>query len=148
MSGIFNIVTAQAEYAVAAMVELAFVPEGESLRSPEIARRLEVSSASLEQVMVRLRRHDLVQSFRGAQGGYALIRPADAISVAEVLSVFLGTRESASTQGSFRSLRLVVNEALRDLENALTAKARALTIADLAARTRLRNDAMAVMPGL
>ena len=148
MSGIFAIVTSQAEYAVSAMVELAATAGGGSIRSPEIARRLDVPAASLEQVMVRLRRHGLVRSFRGAAGGYALARPADEITVSEVLAVFLSTRGAERPGAPEVAIRQVVREEIDHLEAGLAAHAARLTIGALAARCQERNDAMAVMPGL
>ena len=142
------IVTSQAEYAVAALVELALAPRDESLRSPEIARRLEVPAASLEQVMVRLRRHGFVRSYRGASGGYALAHLPEDIVVADVLQVFLPTRDAQRPGPPDVTVRQVVRERLDGLEATLAESARDLRIGDLANRARERNDAMAYMPGL
>lgn len=148
MSAIFIIATVQVEYALAALVELASGAGLDSVRSPELARRLDVPSASLEQVLVRLRRHGLVQSFRGAQGGYALARPAEEIVLAEVLAAFLPTREWERPRVEGASPRLVVRDELDRLEGCFSEEARVVTIADLAKRSRQQNDAMAVAPGL
>jgi Rrf2 family protein len=51
----------------------------------DIARRQEIPLSYLEQLFVRLRRGNLVKSVRGAQGGYVLARPAEKITVAEVV---------------------------------------------------------------
>ncbi len=73
-------------YAVMAMADLA----GQSLRSAvslaEIAERQELSLAYLEQLFARLRRKGLVISVRGPGGGYRLAKPAEATSVAEVVT--------------------------------------------------------------
>lgn len=142
------IVTSQAEYAVSALVELALGPRDESLRSPEIARRLEVPAASLEQVMVRLRRHGFVQSYRGASGGYALAHLPEDIVVAEVLAVFLPTRDAHRPGPPEVTVRQVVRDRLDGLEATLSQAAQDLRISHLAERARERNDAMAYMPGL
>ncbi len=148
MSGIISIVTSQAEYAVSALVELALAPQGKSLRSPEIARRLDIPAASLEQVMVRLRRHGFVRSYRGASGGYALAHPPEDIVVGQVLGVFLPTRDAKRPGPPDVIVRQVVREQLDGLESTLAVAAGALRLSDLAEQARSRNDAMAYMPGL
>jgi Rrf2 family protein len=50
-----------------------------------ISERQRISLAYLEQLFVKLRRAGLVQSERGRTGGYRLGRPADRISVAEIM---------------------------------------------------------------
>lgn len=146
MESIFIIATVQLEHALAALVELAS-DEG-SLRSPELARRLDVPPASLEQVLVRLRRHGLVRSFRGAQGGYALGRPADQITLAEVLSAFLPTRQGGRAHGDMAVARQVARDELDRVERSFSLEARSTSIAELADRSQRRNDALAVAPGL
>jgi Rrf2 family protein len=51
----------------------------------DIARRQDIPPSYLEQLFAKLRRGHLVKSVRGAQGGYILARPADEITVAEVI---------------------------------------------------------------
>ena len=55
-----------------------------------IAERQDVPEAYLEQLMAVLKRAGLVTSTRGAQGGYALARPAEAITVGQVLRALEG----------------------------------------------------------
>ncbi len=72
-------------YAVTAMADLAKFGAGAAVPLSAIAERQHISLAYLEQLFVRLRRAGLVESARGRAGGYRLARPADAISVAEVM---------------------------------------------------------------
>jgi Rrf2 family protein len=67
------------------MVELARQPEGVPLQSREIAARQDIPQAYLDQLLVMLRRAGLVKSVRGAGGGYLLGRPANGLSVADIL---------------------------------------------------------------
>ena len=53
----------------------------------DIARRQHMPTSYLEQLFMKLRRGALVKSVRGAQGGYVLARPAEEITVAEVIRV-------------------------------------------------------------
>jgi Rrf2 family iron-sulfur cluster assembly transcriptional regulator len=73
-------------YAVMAMTELAGQRSDDALTLAAIAERQQISRAYLEQLFARLRREGLVRSVRGPGGGYRLARPADELSVAEVVT--------------------------------------------------------------
>ena len=77
-------------YAVMALTDLAAEGDtGAGARAvplASIAERQHISQAYLEQLFARLRRQGLVQSVRGAGGGYRLARPAEELSVAEVVT--------------------------------------------------------------
>ena len=82
-------VTSKSRYAVVAMAELARsgptpVPIG------TIAERREMPVQFLEQLFSTLRRNGLLSSHRGVKGGYTLARPADEISVLEVVQALDG----------------------------------------------------------
>jgi Rrf2 family transcriptional regulator, iron-sulfur cluster assembly transcription factor len=51
-----------------------------------IAERQHISLAYLEQLFARLRRAGLVESARGRTGGYRLARPANSITIAEIMT--------------------------------------------------------------
>ena len=73
-------------YAVMAMADLAKYGADGSLPLPAIAERQQISLAYLEQLFLKLRRAGLVESVRGRLGGYRLGRPADGITVAEIMA--------------------------------------------------------------
>ena len=73
-------------YAVMAMTDLAKYGAQRALPLPAIAERQQISLAYLEQLFLKLRRAGLVESARGRSGGYRLGRPANAISVADVMA--------------------------------------------------------------
>lgn len=75
----------KAQYAVRAMVSLSLNSSGEPISLKEIAAREELSLTYLEQLFVKLRRGDIVQSVRGPGGGYVLARPAAQIRVDEII---------------------------------------------------------------
>lgn len=72
-------------YAIEAMLDLAMYSKSgvESLKS--IAERREISDKYLEQIIGALRKSELVTSIRGAGGGYQLAKPAEQITVLEIL---------------------------------------------------------------
>jgi Rrf2 family protein len=60
------------------------------LSSSEIAEREGIPQRYLEQILSALRQGGLVESIRGAKGGYSLARPADTITVADLVSCVEG----------------------------------------------------------
>ena len=78
--------TTKGRYAVTAMLDLALHEGGGPVPLASISRRQGISLSYLEQLFTRLRQHGLVRSARGPGGGYSLARPAERISVAEVMA--------------------------------------------------------------
>ncbi|HRD74424.1 MAG TPA: Rrf2 family transcriptional regulator [Hyphomicrobiaceae bacterium] len=72
-------------YAVTALADLARHAGEEAVPLSVIATRQGLSLAYLEQLFLKLRRAGLVESARGRTGGYKLCRPAESISVAEIM---------------------------------------------------------------
>ena len=77
-------------YGIHAMYDLAAHAGDGPVPIKAISERQAVPEAYLEQLMAVLKRAGLVKSTRGAQGGYALSRPADEISVGEILRALEG----------------------------------------------------------
>lgn len=77
-------------YGIRAMYDLALHADGGPQPIKAIAEREGIPDAYLEQLMAVLKREGLVDSTRGAQGGYTLSRPAGEISVGEVLRALEG----------------------------------------------------------
>jgi Rrf2 family iron-sulfur cluster assembly transcriptional regulator len=73
-------------YAMVAMADLASQPEDSMMSLSDLSRRQSISLAYLEQLFVKLRRAELVESARGPGGGYRLARPASTIRVSEILA--------------------------------------------------------------
>ncbi len=69
-----------------ALADIAMQPGDALVSLGEISQRQDVSLPYLEQLFVKLRRAELVQSVRGPGGGYRLARPASEIRVVEVLA--------------------------------------------------------------
>jgi len=80
----------KAEYGVRVMAHLAGRDGAGPVALGAIATAEGLPLAYLEHLVARLRRADLVASRRGAHGGYSLARPAEAISMAEVVEALEG----------------------------------------------------------
>ena len=81
--------TAKADYAVRAAVELAAAGDG-PVSTERIAEAQGIPANFLENILVDLRRAGVVESRRGAAGGYLLARPAAEISIADVIRAVEG----------------------------------------------------------
>ncbi len=100
----------KAEYGVRVMVELARRGGEDPVPLAEIAEHEGLPVAYLEHLVARLRRAELVESRRGAHGGYLLARPAASITMAEVVEALEGTIApveciSSSPDGTVRCAR-------------------------------------------
>ena len=84
-------VSAQEEFGLRCILQIAAQPSSEPLTLTEIARREGMSVPHVAKLMGHLRHGGLVESVRGRSGGYVLTRPALTISVLDVLSA-LGER--------------------------------------------------------
>jgi Rrf2 family protein len=84
--------SSKSEYGVRVMVELARrTHDGSVVSLAEIAERNEMPLAYLEHLVARLRKAGLVDSRRGARGGYLLARPPHQITMAEIIEALEGS---------------------------------------------------------
>jgi Rrf2 family protein len=82
-------VTSKSRYAVVAMAELARSGD-RPVPIAQVAERREMPVQFLEQLFSTLRRDGLLHSQRGVKGGYTLARPAEEITVLEVVQALDG----------------------------------------------------------
>lgn len=82
-------VSAKADYAIRAMVELAAAGDG-PVKAERLAQAQAIPLKFLENIMTDLRQSGLVRSQRGTEGGYWLAKPAKGISLADVIRAVEG----------------------------------------------------------
>lgn len=82
--------TAKSEYGLVAMIDLATSPAGEPVSARILAGRRNIPQPYLEQLFAQLRRANLVDSVRGARGGFVLAREADDVSVLDIVEALEG----------------------------------------------------------
>lgn len=82
--------TRDGEYAVRAVLHLASQPEGKVSLITEISEAQDVPRSYLSKIMQHLTRAGFVKSRRGAKGGFALARPADTITLRQVIEAIEG----------------------------------------------------------
>jgi Rrf2 family protein len=128
-------VSAKADYAVRAMVELA-AAEGGPLKAERIAQAQEIPLKFLENIMTDLRQGGLVRSQRGAEGGYWLARPSDEITLAQVIRAVEGplanVRGRRSEEVEFAGSATPLREVWVAVRASLRAVLESVTLADVA----------------
>ena len=129
-------ISAKADYAVRAMVELAANSDEKPIKAERVATAQDIPLNFLENILGELRHAGLVRSHRGAEGGFRLAKDPSIITVADVIRAVEGPLasvrgappEEAQYQGAAESLLTVwiaVRAAVRGVvEN--------VTIADIA----------------
>ena len=129
-------VTAKVDYAVRAAVELAAASDG-PLKGERIAEAQKIPLKFLENILLELRHAGIVRSQRGVEGGYWLARPAEEISLAEVIRAVEGPIANVRGERPEQVEYAGVAEQLRNVWIAVRANLRAVleqvTLADLAA---------------
>jgi Rrf2 family protein len=83
-------VTAKADYAVRATVELAEGSQESPRKVDQIAQAQGIPLSFLENILTQLRSAGIVRSQRGPEGGYWLAQPANEINLAQVIRAVEG----------------------------------------------------------
>jgi Rrf2 family cysteine metabolism transcriptional repressor len=82
------------DYALHAIFDLALQKFGEPIKIAEIARRQKIPQKFLELILAGLKQGGFVESRRGAEGGYLLARPPEAITLGQVMRYVEGAKNS------------------------------------------------------
>ena len=129
-------VSAKADYALRACVELAAVQAGGAVKGERIAQAQDIPLKFLENILLELRHAGLVRSQRGADGGYWLARPPEEITLAEVIRSVEGPIANVRGVGPQDVEYVGSAEKLRDVWIAVRANLRSVleevTLADIA----------------
>ena len=118
-------ITSKSPYAVRALAELARSGNSGPVPIGEIARRRDIPVQFLEGLFATLRRAGILQSQRGVKGGYSFAKPAEDVTVLDVVEALEGRLGQDATQAGD-----VWTEAI----DALRLKLQAITIAEVAQR--------------
>jgi Rrf2 family protein len=129
-------ISAKADYAVRAVVELAAATGEKPVKAERLATAQGIPLNFLENILGELRHAGIVRSHRGAEGGFRLAKPADQLTVADVIravegplaSVRGGPPEDASYAGAATALPRVWIAVRANLRNVVER----VTIADVA----------------
>jgi Rrf2 family protein len=107
--------SARVDYALRAAAELAVAAGDHPVTAVQLAEAQQIPPKFLENILGQLRRSGIIRSQRGPEGGYWLAKPADEITMADIIRAIdgplLGVRgerpEHVGYEGAARSLQEV-----------------------------------------
>ncbi len=129
--------TARSEYGLLALIYLGRQDPEDVVTADEIARAMEIPPKFLEQILLALRRAGYLRSTKGQRGGYRLAKPADTVTLAEIIRLFDGAlAPTESTSRHFYNPSPIERERgllrlFREVRNLVSNRLEATTIADM-----------------
>lgn len=132
------IVSSKSRYATRALVELALCASAEApVRVADLAARRKLPGQFLEQLFGALRRAGVLESHRGAGGGFTFAKPPDRVTVLEVVSALDGPpAERPDPAAAADAEDWAAAQLWQAAEQAFTSVLACTSIADLAERER------------
>ena len=137
--------TTKGRFAVTAMLDLALHAHKGPVTLSGISERQKISLSYLEQLFGKLRRRALVDSVRGPGGGYNLARPAERLTVADIISAVeepLDSTACGGRQNCQESQRCMTHELWEDLNATVHGFLRSVTLAQLVEKQRTKTVAV------
>ncbi len=143
-------ISSKGRYGLAAMISMAqYYTSDECITIISISEKLGISKIYLEQVFSLLKRAELVFAAKGAQGGYKLAKPPQAINAYEILkaleqSLFEKTDESVAKQSKEieQTMQTLV---FADIDSAVAAALKKITLYDLVNETEKQKQSSGFM---
>jgi len=111
-----SLISTKGTYGLSAMYELSLIKSEKPTQIKEISERAKIPQNYLEQLLVVLRRAELVTSVRGAHGGYFLARKAEDILVKDILIALEGNLSIAGQEVDNPALELFYKESNEKLQ--------------------------------
>ena len=105
-------ISVKSEYALLAVFDLSLQPPGEPVKIADVARRQKIPQKFLELILSGLKQGGFVESRRGAEGGYRLARPADQITIGQVLKYVEQSKKTRRGPDAFTDLWKRVDSAV------------------------------------
>ncbi len=135
-------ISRKGEYALKAMVCLSLNYDRGPVRIKEIAEKEKIPKKFLELILLELKKAGLLQSRRGAGGGYSLIKPPEKISLAQVIRIVDGPLAPISCVSKMAYVRCPdekncgLKHVMLDVRNAIAKVLEGITFADVCKRTK------------
>jgi len=127
----------KSEYAILALVSLTRCKDEKLLTIQDIAEINQIPRKFLEQILIILKRQNLVRSFRGPRGGYKLAKEPSAISLAEIIRLFDGPLASVDSVSVYFfdhtpiEKNAKISAVLKDIRDYISEKLEHLFLSDL-----------------
>ena len=115
--------TSKGRYAVMAMADLARINTNHPTSITEISLRQGISTSFLEQIFLKLKKNNLVQSSRGPSGGYFLTKLPEEIKLSSIIKAVneevktVGCKKESKKGCTGKSIKCITHNLWDDLEN-------------------------------
>ena len=115
--------TSKGRYAVMAMADLANTNANEPINLTEISLRQGISISFLEQIFLKLKNNNLVESSRGPSGGYSLTKSPEEIKLSSIIKAVneevktVGCKKESKKGCNGKSIKCITHSLWDDLEN-------------------------------
>lgn len=133
-------VSAKVDYALRALAELAAAEPGRPVTAERLASAQEIPPKFLENILLELRRAQIVASRRGVEGGYWLARPAAEVSLADVVRAVEGpiatVRGARPEEASYSGPAAALGAVWIELRASMRGVLEETSLADLVERSR------------
>ena len=114
--------TSKGRYAVMAMADLANTNANEPINLTEISLRQGISISFLEQIFLKLKNNNLVDSSRGPSGGYSLTKSPEEIKLSSIIKAVneevktVGCKKESKKGCNGKSIKCITHDLWDDLE--------------------------------
>lgn len=136
-----------AEYAIRAFVYLAQVPEGKYAMVKNIAEESEIPTHFLAKILQQLARKGFLRSSKGPTGGFSLRKPADDISLLEIVDAIDGLAEYERCPSGMTECNdeapCGMHESWKELRSRIIGYMEGTTISDVARSLQQKREALA-----
>ena len=138
--------TSKGRYAVMAMADLAKNNTKDPTSLSEISLRQGISLSFLEQLFLRLKKNNLVQSARGPQGGYMLSKAPDEIKLSSIISAVdekiktVKCKKESKKGCNGKSIKCITHDLWDDLETHINIFFEKNTLKDIIYRVEKRQQ--------
>ena len=136
--------TSKGHYAVTAMLDVALHAEQGPVPLADISERQAISLSYLEQLFSRLRKQGLVASVRGPGGGYRLGKPANEISIGQVIAAVNESVDATRCHGQNGcqgGIQCLTHSLWRDLSDRISNFLDEITLGELVSQSEVKRVA-------
>ena len=112
-----SLLSTKGVYGLSAMFELSFIKSSKPTQIKDISAKAGIPQNYLEQLLVVLRRANLVKSVRGAHGGYLLAKSANDIFVKDILIALEGNLTIIEQETNDNALNMFYKESNEKLKS-------------------------------
>ena len=129
--------SSKGRYAVMAMADLAKVNANQPTSLTEISIRQGISISFLEQIFLKLKKNNLVQSSRGPFGGYLLLKPPKEIKLSSIIKAVdeevktVGCKKESKKGCNGKSIKCITHDLWDELETHINNFFEKNTLADI-----------------